>query len=545
MRRRYGSASPFPIVPGPIPQRGELTRCRGAACRPALLASILSAIFGALLAAAALVLPQHAVTAQETVDDPRRVALEQLQTLPPFLVRVDVDHPDRVYRGGETIQVSVRSEQSGHLYLFYCDASGQVSCLFPNQVQRDNRIPAEQTLIIPDQSSGFRLRVGPPYGQEILKAIVTTQPLQTLEVQALTKGDITSVAPQKFKGVFVELREEGTTPAAAPSGPGARRWSEHDVQLTTLAPEAELPQRSNLSELVPAPAGTDLQPASGTASTRPDAAGETSMPARVGVFIGISKYQDPQIRPLTVADDDARAMAQWFEQHGGLTQSVVLIDEHATLANIQQLIQVALPAATRPGDVIFLYWSGHGGRISNVDGTEPDGFDEYLVPHDGRLEPAEAIRRTMLLDKTFGRWVQNLDGRKLVVILDACHSGGQTQGARKALAGDKPEVPFRDFFFQNTLRRVKDIGQRETAVLASSRATQLSFEQRGGKLSVMTGLLIERLQSGDEPICLADAAEHVLQRVPEFVRQHYPGTTQTPIFVDYTTPPIYLRPSSP
>ena len=32
--------------------------------------------------------------------------------------------------------------------------------------------------------------------------------------------------------------------------------------------------------------------------------------ARIGVFIGISKYRDPQIRPLTTADDDARAIAQ-------------------------------------------------------------------------------------------------------------------------------------------------------------------------------------------------------------------------------------------
>lgn len=474
-------------------------------------------------------------------EDPRRVALDAYQTIPPFVVRVDVDHPDRIYRGGEAIQLSVRSERDGYLYLFYCDASQHVSCLFPNRAQQDNRIAAGQVLIIPAPDSRFKLRVGPPYGREVLKAVVTTKPLQSLEIQALTKGDFTTLVPPQFKGVFVELRDEAAeSPMDTSAEAGRRGWSEHNVELTTVAAGEELAAPPGVAELA---AASGLSPAASaehaTTETPPTSA---TAARRVGVFIGISTYLESEIRPLSVADDDARAMAKTLEQVGQLSESVVLVDQQATLANIQRLIQEVLPAATRPGDLIILYWSGHGGRISNVDGNEPDGFDEYLVPYDGRLEPADAIRRTMLLDKTFGRWVQSLDGRKLVVILDACHSGGQSRDARKALAGGAPDVPFRNFFFQTTLNRIKDIGQRETAVLASSRATQLSFEQRDGNLSVMTHFLIERLKSANGKLTLADAASYVMQRVPEFVQRQYPGTTQTPVFVDHTTPPVYLRP---
>src|SRR5207248_1192572 len=114
-----------------------------------------------------------------------------------------------------------------------------------------------------------------------------------------------------------------------------------------------------------------------------------------------------------------------------LDQVRVLLNEQATLKAIEEAIRIYLPQATSAGDTVFLYWSGHGGRISNVDHTEPDGFDEYLVPYDGRLGSTDEVRGTMLMDKTFGRWVQELDGRKLIVILDACHSGGQIQGAAK------------------------------------------------------------------------------------------------------------------
>jgi hypothetical protein len=128
------------------------------------------------------------------------------------------------------------------------------------------------------------------------------------------------------------------------------------------------------------------------------------------------------------------------------------------------------------------------------------------------------------------------------VIIDACHGGGQTQGAIKAITAGDNKTPFRKFFFATTLQRTKDIGQREAAVLASSRATQVSFERREGDLSVMTHFLIERISTAREAVTLPEAFEYVQAQVPAFVEEHYPGTTQTPVFVDLTTPPVYLRP---
>lgn len=482
--------------------------------------------------------------------DPRGMALSEVNDTPAFLVRVDVDHPDRVYRGGESIQASVRSERQGCLYLFYCDANKQITCLFPNQVRRDNFIPANQTVLIPDPSAKFRLRVGPPFGSEVLKAVITSEPLQTLELETLTKGDATSLDTRKLKAVFVEVN--GGDPSLDPAiqdtqalregnRQRARQWSEHYVPITTVASGHEAPAPFNLEDM---PRLEDV-----IARSSPDrstsAAGVPAPPGRpkrVGVFIGVRNYLDPRIRPLHVADRDAQAFAAAMKQFGRLDEAVVLVNEKATLQNIEAAIYRSLPAATSPGDLVFIYWSGHGGRTSNLDGTEPDGYDEYLVPYDGRLEPADAIRTTMLLDKTFGRWVQNLDARQLIVIIDACHGGGQTQGAIKAITGNDQATPFRKFFFATTWQRTKDIGQRETAVLASSRATQVSFEQPEGDLSVMTHFLIEKLSASPRSVTLSEAFEYVKAQVPAFVERHYPGTTQTPVFVDQTTPPVYLRP---
>ena len=484
-----------------------------------------------------------AIFAQDSTD-PRYVALDQVNQTPPFLVRVDVNHPDRVYHGGDTIQVSVRSEREGYLYLFYCDASQQVSCLFPNSAQQDNRIDANRTILVPDANSQFRLHMEAPFGEEVLKALVTSQPLESLELQALTKGSYTPIQTRKLKAVFVEMHnsQQPGDPSLQGGGPAAspRVWSEHHLQLTTAPPN---------QDVAPAPALATMPRMSELIATGPPVPHEGGAPTssasggqkRVGVFVGISQFQDPRIRPLKVAHQDAVKMASIMKQHCQLDEVVLLVNEKATLANIQNVIQRGLPAATRPGDLVIIFWSGHGGRTSNLDGTEQDGFDEYLVPYDGSLEPADAVRSTMLLDKAFGRWVQNLDGRKLVVIIDACHSGGQTQGAIKSITGGNATVPFRKFFFATTLKRTKDIGQRETAVLASSRATQVSFERRGESLSVMTHFLVEKLSRGNGPVTLKEVADDLAKKVPQFVEQNFPGTTQTPVFVDQTTPPVYLR----
>src|SRR5262249_15436354 len=131
-----------------------------------------------------------------------------------------------------------------------------------------------------------------------------------------------------------------------------------------------------------------------------------------------------------------------------------------------------------------------------------------------RDDDPKTLRSSMLMHDMFGRWVQALDGRNVVVILDTCHSGGQIEDQAKALKakgsakdlkaadniakygkaikakGDKAGPDHKNFL-EGTLVRMKGIGQKDAIVLASSTAKQVSFERTDGKMSVMTYSLIE------------------------------------------------------
>ncbi len=147
---------------------------------------------------------------------------------PAFRVTVEVNSPDRKFRGGEAMCVKVVSERDGYLYLLYRSADGDLSCLFPNKHQRNNGIFAGKPVIIPSLDSGFNIRMGPPYGVETLKAIVLTKPLpaDVWGVDSLIDQQRTVLTDQGVKGAVIEVRQR-------------KDWAEEKVRITTVPPEGE------------------------------------------------------------------------------------------------------------------------------------------------------------------------------------------------------------------------------------------------------------------------------------------------------------------
>jgi hypothetical protein len=462
---------------------------------------------------------QAGTGAEPSIGDPRAVVVEELRNdHPAFLVRVDVDQADRIYHGGETMRVNVVSAQSGYLYLLYCDAAGKVTCLFPNAFGQANHIEAMQPIEVPQPTRGngnFRLRIGPPYGQEVLKAIVSLEPMDTSALGRLILADGANARLSGMRAVYVE---ESTEP---------KSWAEHFVKIETRASEAE-PQVTGDSPLV---------------SLQPDLDDSNRSAKRVGVFIGISEFADERIRDLSVCHRDASRLAQTMRTHGQIGQGWILLNENATRRNIEQTIRSKVAAATRPGDSVIIYWSGHGSRCADDGGDEQDGFDEYLVPHDGNLDNLRSIRSTMVMDDTFGRWIQELDGRRVLIVLDTCHSGGQSTGQKSISSDHRDGKMSASFdFLDGEMSRIKDIGQRDTALLASSTASQVSFERQEGDLSTMTYFLIQQLEQPAGTVTLQTAYKQLRGAVTEYVQSHFPGTTQTPVLVDNLSAPFLLVP---
>jgi hypothetical protein len=144
---------------------------------------------------------------------------------------------------------------------------------------------------------------------------------------------------------------------------------------------------------------------------------------RKGLLIGINYFgQRGQLRGCI---NDVRNMTAYLVEHFGYKREdmVILTDDQQnpmsqpTKQNILRAMHWLVKDA-RPNDSLFFHYSGHGGQTKDLDGDEPDGYDEVIYPvdfrHTGHITDDE-MHRIMV------RPLQA--GVRLTAIFDSCHSG--------------------------------------------------------------------------------------------------------------------------
>ena len=492
----------------------------------------------------------------EFLDAEETSQLEEIRNgTPAFLVRANVDRDSRVYREGEEVHITATSERDGYLYAFYQQSDGAVYQIYPNEAQPDNKIQAGQQVKLPAPSDRFKWIVSPPFGKERIKIVVSTERVEAAEGESKRQKMFSPVGGNELKSLLKELQ---VTKVAT--------WAEHDISIRT----------------------------------RPAAAVEGSKETkRYGVFVGVSDYQfnaemeaateGEESLDLPTCDRDAELLGKLMREDGLLDEILVLTNKDATKEKMEQAITQWLPGVAPAGSEVFVYFSGHGMQIDDEASDEKDALDEVLVPHEfapipvlaelitakeqGKLDPnregdlkkllrlaglkqnsqqqpsVEQIaynlaRRTTISDDLFGRWIQALDGRKVIVLLDICHAGGfavQEKGVTT------PKVKGRFDFLDQELVRLKDIGQRDAVLLASSSVNDYSqcrvddFPEGRGPLSVTTSYLIEAILNSTGPLTLSAVHKHCEVGMADYFQKLNPELRHEPyLFGEGET--IYMVP---
>lgn len=101
-------------------------------------------------------------------------------------VDVKLSSNKTTYKSGEKIQFSVESNTDGYLYLLIVQADQSVLLLVPNDLEPTQKISAGRTYEFPSKDAEYSFLVGSPYGPEIIKAIVTKEPIANLPMAAVS-----------------------------------------------------------------------------------------------------------------------------------------------------------------------------------------------------------------------------------------------------------------------------------------------------------------------------------------------------------------------
>ncbi|HET6228759.1 MAG TPA: tetratricopeptide repeat protein [Longimicrobiaceae bacterium] len=253
----------------------------------------------------------------------------------------------------------------------------------------------------------------------------------------------------------------------------------------------------------------NVTPARSTFTDRSQAWPAGSVRRRWAVVVGISAYQDTSIRSLRFADADAKSFYDFLRSPqagaGGFPEDHVklLLNEEATYARVREALFGFLRQST-PDDEVVIYFAGHGAADPLRES------DLYLLTYDTR---GSAVSSTALPMREMERAVEDLFAKHIVLITDACHSGGIAPRFANRGAGEGNRI--NDAFVRQLNSTTGGL-----AVFNASEADQSSAEdvRWGGGHGVFTWYLLQGLrgdadEDGDHIVTLVELMQWTVDRV--------------------------------
>lgn len=148
-------------------------------------------------------------------------------------------------------------------------------------------------------------------------------------------------------------------------------------------------------------------------------------PGRHALLIGIDRY--PKLKAgaqLEGCVNDVRLMAEVLESSFGFPPEGIVRLENAAASRRRILAALGrLRRRVAPGDRVVVHYSGHGSRMRDREGDEPDGWDETLVPADSGRSPHP--NRDVTDDELY-LWLLEITAVTpyVTLLFDSCFSGG-------------------------------------------------------------------------------------------------------------------------
>lgn len=161
-----------------------------------------------------------------------------------------------------------------------------------------------------------------------------------------------------------------------------------------------------------------------------------SKPKAVSLHLGLNSVNPAHYAgwsgELAACEFDAKDMAAIAAAKG--MKSTVLLTEQGTRANTLKAIRAAAKSL-KSGDFFFLTYSGHGGQVEDVTGTEDedDKLDETWCLYDAQL----------IDDELYYELSKFAQGVRVLVFSDSCHSGSvvRARPGEAVLGGRVKQMP--------------------------------------------------------------------------------------------------------
>jgi hypothetical protein len=240
---------------------------------------------------------------------------------------------------------------------------------------------------------------------------------------------------------------------------------------------------------------------------------EAYAPRRLALLVGVSQVQDAQWRDLRYASKDAEDLASALRDstRGHFDRVRVLTrPEETTRASILAALRQLRQEATRPDDVVVVYFSAHGTLSRDGKGE----LKRYLVTTDASYR---SIAQTALSMDVLKSEFDQLPSRRRLMVLATCHSGSGKSLLPRELEAELAGI--KAGFYARPLEE----SSRASMVFAACDWGETAREDEGLKNDIYTHFLIHGLNgAADRNIDGAVTATEA----HDYARRHTYGFTE-------------------
>ncbi|KFA92103.1 caspase family protein [Archangium violaceum] len=236
-------------------------------------------------------------------------------------------------------------------------------------------------------------------------------------------------------------------------------------------------------------------------------------PRRLALLVGVSQFQDTQWRDLRYATKDAEDLASALRDPArGHFDSVRVLSrpEETTRAAILAALRQLRQEATRPDDVVVVYFSAHGTLARDGRGE----LKRYLVTTDASFR---AISQTALPMDELKSEFDQLPSRRRLMVLATCHSGSGKSLLPKELEAELAGI--KSGFYARPLEE----SSRASMVFAACDWGETAREDEGLRNDIYTHFLIDGLngaadRNSDGAVTATEAHDHARRRTYAFTQ---------------------------
>lgn len=265
------------------------------------------------------------------------------------------------------------------------------------------------------------------------------------------------------------------------------------------------------------------------------------------LVIGLGEQQDKAWNKIN-GDKDV-PFVQAMLKNAGFKSVTILVNQQATKVGIVGAFK-RMTASCKQGDVVYIHYSGHGQQMTDVHNDEKDGLDECWIPYDAcRKASATYHGEKHLTDDELNVYLYAIRNKigakgKLLVVIDACHSGDGTRGdddeivrgVEDTLVVDNQSArglyetfeAIKSFFMGNNARenvintKAKPLAERWITISAC-RSDQVNIEMKSPAVGKLTYALWTEFKNGNKV-----GNDEFMKRIRKFMNRNTSSRPQQP-----------------